>query len=157
MARFQSQKTDTTRWRGEIPIESRYTAGLGGEIFFKALKDKGELVGSRCAPCKQVYMPARMFCERCFAELTEQFRVKPEGTIKSFSFCYVDLDGGHLKRPAAAALIQLEGASTVMFHRLLDVGDASRALIGRRVKALIKPKSRRTGSILDIEGFRLID
>ncbi|MDH3442864.1 MAG: Zn-ribbon domain-containing OB-fold protein [Deltaproteobacteria bacterium] len=157
MARTQSQKTDTTNWRGEIPIASSYTSGLGGQIFFKALKDNGELVGARCAPCKQVYVPARIFCERCFAELTDQVTVEPAGTLKSFSLCYVDHDGKRLKRPVAAALIQLEGATTVMLHRLLDVRDASSALIGRRVKAVIKPKSRRTGSILDIEGFRLID
>ena len=25
--------------RGGIPLESRYTAGLGGQVFFQALKD----------------------------------------------------------------------------------------------------------------------
>ncbi len=157
MARSQSQKVDVAKWRGDIPIKSSYTAGLGGQIFFKALKERGELVGARCAPCKMVYMPARVFCERCFSELAEPVSVKPEGTLKSFSLSYIDQDGGRLKRPVAAALVQLDGATTVMLHRLLDVADASSALIGRRVKAVIRPKSRRTGSILDIEGFRLID
>jgi uncharacterized OB-fold protein len=36
------------------------------------------------------------------------------------------------------------------------VKDASRVAIGSRVEAVIKPKAKRTGSILDIEGFRLI-
>ncbi|MDA2914760.1 zinc ribbon domain-containing protein [Acidobacteriia bacterium AH_259_A11_L15] len=63
------KNTETRAWRGEIPLESLYTAGLGGEIFFRALKERGELVGTRCAPCKQVYVPARAFCERCFGEL----------------------------------------------------------------------------------------
>ena len=156
MARAELRKREISKWRGEIPIESLYSAGTGGQIFFKALKEKGEIVGTRCNPCSQVYVPARRFCERCFAELTEQVKVKPEGIIKSFSYAYVDHNGRRLKQPVASALVQLEGATTVMLHRLLDVTDMSRVVIGSRVKAVIKPKTKRTGSILDIEGFRLI-
>ena len=157
MAFSRSRKRDTSGWRGDIPIESSYTAGLGGQVFFKALKDRGALMGTRCHRCEQVYVPARLFCERCFAELSEPVRIKPEGILKSFSLCYVDQDGRRTTPPVAAALVQLDGASTVMLHRLLDVYEVSSALIGSRVKAVIKPKARRTGSILDIEGFRLID
>ena len=156
MARAELRKREISKWRGEIPIESLYSAGTGGQIFFKALKEKGEIVGTRCNPCSQVYVPARRFCERCFAELTEQVKVKPEGIIKSFSYAYVDHNGRRLKQPVASALVQLEGATTVMLHRLLDVTDMSRVVIGSRVKAVIKAKSERTGSILDIEGFRVI-
>jgi uncharacterized OB-fold protein len=156
MARARSQKNKIEKWRGKIPIQSLYTAGLGGQIFFEALRDKGELVGTRCDPCKQIYVPARKFCERCFSELTDEVKVKPEGTLKSFSFSYVDRDGKRLKQPAAAALVQLEGATTVMLHRLLKVKDPSDVSIGSRVEAVIKAKAKRTGSILDIEGFRLV-
>jgi len=148
--------TGTRAWYGEIPITSLYTAGVGGQIFFKALKEKGKLVGTRCGACAQVYLPARLFCERCFAELTEEVRIKPEGTLKSFTFCYVDRDGGRLERPLALALAQLVGATTLFLHRLLNVTDPSHVRIGSRVKMVIKPKSKRTGSILDIEGFRLV-
>lgn len=148
--------TGARTWHGEIPITSLYTAGVGGQIFFKALKEKGELVGTRCSACAQVYLPARLFCERCFAELTEEVKIKPEGALKSFTFCYVDHDGGRLDRPLALALAQLEGATTLFLHRLLDVTDLSKVRIGSRVKMVIKPKSKRTGSILDIEGFRLV-
>lgn len=156
MARAELRKREFGKWCGEIPIESLYTAGAGGQIFFKALKARGEIVGTRCAPCAQVYVPARLFCERCFAELTEQVKVKPEGIVKSFSYSYVDRDGKPVKQPVASVLVQLEGATTVMLHRLLDVKDLSGVTIGSRVTAVIKPKTKRTGSILDIEGFRLV-
>jgi uncharacterized OB-fold protein len=146
-----------TKWHGEIPIRSLYTAGLGGQIFFRTLKDKGELVGTRCDTCQQVYLPARRFCERCFAELTKEVQVKAEGLVKSFTMCSVDHEGQRLKQPFALALVQLEGATTFFLHRVLDVSDPSQLSIGRRVKVIIKPKAKRTGSILDIEGFRLID
>jgi uncharacterized OB-fold protein len=156
MARAELRKGQFGKWRGEIPIQSLYTAGAGGQIFFKALKERGEIVGTRCAPCSQVYVPARRFCERCFAELTEQVKVEPEGIIESFSYSYVDRTGKRLKHPVASVLVQLDGATTVMLHRLLDVKDLSRVSIGRRVRAVIRPKSRRTGSILDIEGFHVV-
>lgn len=142
-------------WRGEIPIRSLYTGGVGGQIFFKALKDRGELVGTRCRACAQVYLPARFFCERCFAELTEEVKIKLEGTLKSFTFCYVDHDGKRLERPLALALVQLEETSTSFLHRLLNVTDPSQVRIGGRAEMVVKPKSKRVGSILDIEGFRL--
>ena len=103
-----------------------------------------------------MYVPARLFCERCFAELTEPVKVKPEGIVTSFSYSYVDRNGKRLKQPVVAVLVQLEGATTVMLHRLLDVQDLSIVTIGSRVKAVIRPKTKRTGSILDIEGFRLV-
>jgi len=157
MAGTQLRKSHIAKWRGEIPIESLYTAGIGGQRFFKALKEKGELVGTRCRACNQVFVPSRQFCERCFAELTEEVRVQPDGVIKSFSYAYIDHNGGRLKHPVASALVQLEGATTVMLHRLLEVKDLSRVSIGSRVKAVIKPKGKRIGSILDIEGFRLVE
>jgi uncharacterized OB-fold protein len=145
------------KWRGEIPIQSLYTPGLGGQIFFKALKDRGELVATRCDPCTQVYLPARRFCERCLSELTKEVRVKPEGIVKSFTFCNIDHDHRQLKQPLALALAQLEGATTLLLHRLLDVSDPAQLSIGSHVRVVIKRKAKRTGSILDIEGFRLIE
>ena len=157
MAGTQLLQANIAKWRGEIPIESLYTAGVAGQRFFKALKEKGELMGTRCRPCHQVFVPSRQFCERCFAELTEEVRVESGGIIKSFSYAYVDHNGRRLKQPVASALVQLEGATTVMLHRLLDVKDLYRLSIGSRVKTLIKPKGKRAGSILDIEGFRLVE
>ncbi len=149
------KNTETRAWRGEIPLESLYTAGLGGEIFLKALKERGELVATRCGSCKQVYVPARAFCEQCFAELTEKVTVKPEGTLTSFTFSHYDRDAAPLDPPQALALVKLDGATTVMLHRLLNVTDPAKVRIGARVKAVIKPKNKRTGSILDLEGFQL--
>ena len=142
-------------WLGSIPLESFYTAGLGGQIFFKALKERGELVGTRCPGCKQVYVPARAFCERCFAELSEEVKVKPEGTLVSFTFSKVDHDGRPLAQPLPLALVRLDGATTLFLHRLLKVNEPAKVRIGARVKAVLKPKAARTGSILDIEGFLL--
>lgn len=143
-------------WLGEIPLASVYTSGIGGQIFFRALKTQGKLIGTRCGPCRQVYVPARSFCERCFAELTEQVEVKRTGRLVSYTICNIDHDGEPLHPPQTLALVQLEGATTVMVHRLLNAAQPGTIKIGCAVEAIIKPKAKRTGSILDIEGFRLL-
>lgn len=143
-------------WSGEIPLTSLYTAGTGGQIFLRALKTQGRLIGTRCSPCEQVYLPARSFCERCFAELVEQVEVKRTGKLVSYTLCHVDHDGARLRRPLALALVQLEGATTLLLHRLLGVSEPQQVKIGSRVETVIKPKAKRIGSILDIEGFRVL-
>lgn len=143
-------------WPGRIPLTSLYTAGTGGQIFFSALKTRGKLIATRCRSCEQVYLPARSFCERCFAELTEQVEVKRTGRLVSYTISYVDHDGARLRRPVALGLVQLEAATTLILHYLLSVDDPTAVKIGCRVETLIKPKAKRIGSILDIEGFRVI-
>jgi uncharacterized OB-fold protein len=143
-------------WSGAIPISSSYTVGSAGQIFFDALKNHGTLVATRCRPCKQVYLPARSFCERCFAALTEQVEIEPTGRLLSYTICHIDHDRKRLRRPRALALVQLDGTTTNLLHNLLGVTKPDQAAIGSRVQAVIKPKARRRGSILDIEGFRLV-
>jgi uncharacterized OB-fold protein len=143
-------------WPGEIPLISFYTAGTAGQIFFSALKTRGKLIATRCNPCAQVYLPARSFCERCFAELTEQVEVKRTGWLFSYTISYVDHDGARLRRPLALGLVQLEGATTLFLHYLLSVDDPTKVKIGCKVETVIKPKAKRIGSILDIEGFRVV-
>ena len=64
-----SKPHEVRRWPGAIPVRHRYTPGVAGEVFFSALRDRGVLLGSRCERCRYVYVPARLFCERCFSEL----------------------------------------------------------------------------------------
>src|SRR5262249_44363194 len=148
--------TDQLRWPGKIPLTSLYTVGTGGQVFFRALKTRGKLIATRCSPCEQVYLPARSFCERCFAELTEQVEINRSGRLVSYTISYVDDDGARLRRPTALGLVQLEWATTPIPHYLLSVEDSTEVKIGCRVETVIKPKAKRIGSILDIEGFRVI-
>jgi uncharacterized protein len=143
----QSKIHQGRAWPGEIPLSSNYTAGTGGQIFFHALKSQGKLIATRCVPCTQVYLPARSFCERCFAELDEQTEIEPAGRLISFTICHVDLDGKPLRRPEAFALVQLEGATTLMLHRLLGVNNPDEVTIGCSVEAVIKAPRRRFAQV----------
>ena len=80
-------------WKGSIPVTNLYTAGRAGEVFFRALRDRGEILGSPCAACGVTYVPARCFCERCFADLPGTRPVGPAGRVESFTVCRRDPGG----------------------------------------------------------------
>ncbi len=141
-----------TAWKGNLPFGSYYTVGLAGQAFLEALKSRGEILGSRCAKCDLVYVPATLFCERCFEELQERPTVGPEGEVVTFTRCHLDLDGNRLDPPHIAAAVRLDGATSVLVHR--GLGDPSAWRIGARAR--VKLASQRKGSIRDIEGFELI-
>jgi uncharacterized OB-fold protein len=144
------------RWPGEIPVRHRYTPGVAGEVFFSALRDRGAVLGSRCRACSYTYVPARLFCERCFAELAADVEVGPGGEIVSFTIGFVGVEGEPLDRPVTLALVRLDGADALLLHHVLDPGDEPLE-IGERVEVVVKPAAERTGSILDVEGFRILE
>ena len=134
---------------GELPVAFHYTPGVGNTAFFEALRDRGVLLGSRCGSCGVTYLPARIFCERCFAELAADTECGPEGTLESFTTGYVGIDGEPLDQPVAIGLVKLDSADTVLMHRLIGDGLWQ---IGARVEVVVA--AERAGSILDVEGFR---
>jgi uncharacterized OB-fold protein len=129
-------------------VSFRYTPGVANTRFFEALRDRGVLLGSRCPTCEMTYLPARLFCERDFAELESDVECGPEGTIESWTVGHVDVDDRALAEPITLALVKLDGADTVLLHRLAGVASPS---IGMRVRAAFRDD--RSGSINDLEGF----
>jgi uncharacterized protein len=138
-----------TKIPGELSVSFRYTPGVGNTAFFEALRDHGVFLGSRCEDCGVTYLPARIFCERCLAELEPSLECGPEGELVSWTLVRVDVDDQPLDRPVTYGLVRLDGADTVLLHRLLDVD--GEPTIGMRVRPVLA--SERDGSILDIEGF----
>jgi uncharacterized OB-fold protein len=144
------------RWPGSIPVSHRYTPGVAGRAFFEALRDRGVILGSRCDRCRYTYVPARLFCERCFAELTPGVEVGPGGVLRSFTIGFVGMEGEPLELPVTLGLVQLDGADACLVHLVLDHSEEPLE-IGRRVEVVVKPAEERTGSIRDIEGFRPVE
>ncbi len=131
----------------------RYTAGIAGEKFFLGLKE-GKLTATSCDNCTEcadshVYLPPRMYCECCLAELTNYFNVPDEGTVVSFTEVYRDLEGRPLDSPVVLALINIDETDTVFLHYLIEAEDP---YVGLRVKA--EWNDNRTGSLFDIKGFK---
>lgn len=145
-----------TAWRGEMPLTSRYTAGIAGETFFREIKDNARFVGTRCTDCGLVYVPAAIFCERCFAQLDEWVPVSSQGTVFTYTVLYRDLDNQPLDPPAILAYVKLEGSTGGLVHYLsgIDPGDVH---VGLEVQPVFKDAAERQGSILDIEYFQPVE
>jgi hypothetical protein len=142
-----------TAWRGNIPITSRYTAGIAGERFFRAIKEDGQFLGTRCPTCGLIYVPATMFCERCFDELDEWVEVPNRGEVFTYTVLYRDLDDQPLEAPVALAYVKLDGSTGGLVHYLGEV-DPEDLYIGLEVEAVFKALEEREGSILDVKYFR---
>jgi uncharacterized protein len=143
------------RWDGDFPVRHRYTPGVGCDAFFTALKERGVLLGSRCESCSYTYVPARLFCERCFAELSADTELGPAGELVSFTIVFHGIEGEPLERPEMLGAVRLDGADAVLIHRVLEPGEEPLE-IGERVEVVVKPETQRIGSVLDIEGFEVV-
>jgi hypothetical protein len=133
------------RIEGELPVAFRYTPGVGNTVFFEALRDRGTFLGSRCADCGVTYVPARIFCERCLAGLVPDTECGPEGP-SSRGPSPQDVDGTAARARRGVRLVRLDGADTVVLHRLLGTADDRWTRPGR-------PATGSHGSIHDLEGF----
>ncbi len=141
-------KLPTTSVKGDFPVTYHYTAGIAGEKFFLALKDK-KLLANTCDSCKFSYLPPKMFCEDCFDELDDGTYKEVDGTAELFSYSEVFYDhrGDKLEKPLLLGLFKLNGSSTIFMHNLL----VSEPKIGMKVKVVWS--EHRVGSIFDLKGF----
>lgn len=136
-----------------MPVSHRYTAGLAGEKFFRAIKDRGVLLATHCDNCDVTYCPATAFCQRCLSHLDDYFETGPDGTLESFTVVHKDFDDRTLAEPQVVGIVKIRGADTVMVHRL-DPAARTALRIGMPVEPVFEAKSARTGSLNDIRHFR---
>lgn len=144
---------DFIRWSGNIPVSYVYTAGLAGERFFRELRDKERLIGTACSKCRTVYLPPRLYCERCFKELQKWKAIPKKGMVHTYTQSYLDLDGNQLPIPVTVAFITFKGVSGGLIHKLDEV-HPEELKIGLKVTPVFEDKKTRAGSILDIKYFR---
>ena len=137
-----------------FPVKSRYTAGVAGQRFFEEIKENGKIYGSRCEDCAVTFVPARIYCERCFKRLqedTDWIDVGTEGEIHSYTVVHKEKSG---KEKAEASLIAaIKIADGLLIHRLGEI-KPEEVEIGMKVAAELKPKEERQGGIEDIKYFK---
>jgi uncharacterized OB-fold protein len=139
------------KWEDDLPVTNRYTFGLAGERFFRAIKDEGRILGTHCANCGLTYVPATSFCERCLGELTEWVEVGNRGEIETFTVLYLEADGTELAEPQVVAFVRFGDGGLIHFLGEVDPQSVS---IGTPVEAVFKPLEERQGSIQDIRYFK---
>jgi len=150
--RIQHAK-DALSWRGNMPTEGRYTAGIAGERFFRAIKEEGQFLATICLDCDITYMPPRLYCEQCFATLEEWIEVEPTGHVHTFTVVHYDLDEQPLPEPQILAFVTLDDTDGGLVHYLDEV-EPEDVYLGMPVEPVLKDQTERRGSITDIEYFR---
>jgi uncharacterized OB-fold protein len=142
-----------SHYEGLFPVTNRYTFGISGEKFFRALKDDGVILGTHCPNCNKLYVPGISFCNECLQELEDWRVVENIGTVVTFTILNKNLDGSQRLDPEIVAFIQMGDGGFV--HRLAEI-DPKSVFIGMQVAAVIKEPEERIGSILDIRYFKPI-
>jgi len=137
-------------WIGDMEADYVYTLGVAGERFFKELK-KGKIMGAKCKCCNVIYLPPRMYCEKCFAKLEQWVDIGKKGVIHTFTVATIDVDGSKLEKPVTYALIRFEGVHGGLIHK---IGETDKVSIGMKVEAVLKPPRQRKASINDIAYFK---
>ena len=140
-------------WPDHMETDYLYTLGIAGERFFQEMKKSGKIMGAKCGKCGIVYVPPRIYCERCFAKLVDWINLGTKGTVYTYTVAHMDLDGAKLEKPTIYAMIKIDGSDGGLIHKLEGV-DSDKVKIGMKVEAVFKPKEKREGSINDIKYFR---
>lgn len=141
------------RWPGSIPVQYLYTAGVAGERFFKTLREQGRLAITHCQACQVTYLPPRIYCEQCFADLSASWDdVAPIGRVQTYTIVHLDREGRRLRTPEVVGFIRIDGTDGGLVSRLLKVTPSDVAL-DMPVAAVLAPQSRRRGTVSDITGF----
>ena len=128
--------------RNTGPIIGRFLEGLR----------HGEIEGVKTADGR-VLCPPVEYDEQGEATTGEFVKLRPAGTVKSWSWVAEPRPTHPLQKPFAWALIQIDGADNAMVHAV-DTHKAKRMKTGMRVR--LRWAQSRSGSIKDIECFEPI-
>ena len=137
---------------GNIPIYHRYTLGVAGERFFKALRDQQLILASPCPKCHDRLLPPKMYCERCFEETSDDWApLEGPGYIRSFTVLHHSLDEAPLEVVEVVALISWPQVRGGIIHRINGVAPDT-VCLGMTVEPVWAEE--RTGAMTDISHFR---
>ena len=139
---------------GDVPIYHRYTLGVAGERFFKAMRDDRQLLASPCPKCRERLLPPKMYCERCFEETSDDWTpVDGPGYVRSFTVVHKSLEEEPLDPPVIVALVSWEGVRGGLVHRIEGVTPEQVAM-----GMAVEPEwaEQRVGAMSDISHFRAV-
>ncbi|HMA84160.1 MAG TPA: Zn-ribbon domain-containing OB-fold protein, partial [Desulfosalsimonadaceae bacterium] len=134
---------------GKLALPYQYFAGRTGSRFLTTLRDEQKIKGLKCETCNKVFVPPRQTCERCFADISENWvDVENTGTVTGFTIIRYAEPHQPFKPPYILAQIKLDGADTALTHIVKGVA-LSKMQTGIKVQA--KFAKNTTSSIMDID------
>ena len=156
---FLEKQTDPTsfmHWRGDMQADYLYPSGVAGNKLFQHLKKKDTFLACKCPECNTVYFPPRLYCEDCFCEIPDKNwrQVPSSGAVRLWTVVAVNAHGKKLKEPRIVAMIDIDKTDSAMIG-VVQVKDKDKDLEGAKVKAVLRPKTKREGTLKDILYFKL--
>ena len=135
-------------WNDQIPFHYEYTAGLAGERFLRGLRE-GTILAAECSKCGKKFLPPKAYCVDCYVEISRFKEVGPEGVVAAITHSSVGFGGERLEKPKTFLFVGFKGVTGGLIHTASTPG----LEIGTRVLPVFRPKAKRKGTMLDIDGF----
>ena len=143
----------------QITLRYRFAAGHHATRFFNALRDEGKILATRDA-AGNVMVPPRPVCGLSGLPMDEWVEVGPDGVLAGCTIVYVPfidpMTGVQRPVPYGFGLVRFDGSDTSIYH-LLDATEPEQIGVGRRVRAVFKPREERTGTLADIRHFSVLE
>jgi uncharacterized OB-fold protein len=99
------------------------------------------------------YLPPRIYCENCFADLSNAWRELPgRGRVHTYAIAHVDRAGRPLAQPEIVAFVRIDGTDGGLLTHLINVAPAEVEL-EMPVEMVLRPPRRRRALLSDIVGF----
>ncbi|MCP4757186.1 MAG: Zn-ribbon domain-containing OB-fold protein [Proteobacteria bacterium] len=142
----------------EIMMDMTWNVEPGAVMnrFFERLQQERRLYGVKCPKCRRVYLPPRLVCGDCWADMNEWVPLENKGRVMAKTACYYTLlnneTGERRQTPFVLALIQLDGADTT-FNHFVETDDPELVEIGKEVEIVFQDKLN--GDMSDIRYFKL--
>lgn len=119
---------DLVTIEGKWNFNYTYFAGESASRFFHELRENQCIMGTRCAKCEKLLVPARAYCDVCMSPTDEWIEVGPEGTLETFTIIATAFPGLP-EPPIVMAYVTLDGADTALINLVhgLDLSDIEEA------------------------------
>ncbi len=153
----QTNPLDQAHHMGNLMVDNMYTSGTAGKKFFTHLKENDTFLASRCKKCGTTFFPPRLYCEDCFIEIPEEDwkEVPAQGTVRLFTIATLNTFGEKLDEPKVIGMIDIEGTDGAMLG-YIETDETNKDLIGSKVKAVLREKKDREGTVKDIRYFQVL-
>jgi len=147
----QTDPTAPMHWRGDMQADYMYPSGIAGDKFFNHLKEKDTFLATKCKTCNKVLFPPRLYCEDCFNEIPESdwMEVPSSGTVRVFTVATLNAHGEKMQEPRVIAMIDIDNTDGAILG-IIKTNDYEKDFSGLKVKANLRPKGKREGTLKDI-------
>ncbi len=153
----QTDPTSPMHWPGNMQADYFYSNGIAGDKFFKHLMEKDTFLATKCKPCNKILFPPRLYCEDCFEEISEEdwMEVPASGIVKLFTLATINAHGQKMEEAKVIALIDIDNTDGAMLG-IIKTNELDKDFSDVRVKAVLRLKDKREGTLKDVLYWQLI-